>query len=188
MRSKKVLVAAGFVAMWTFVTYYFLLRNYPDFLLNKRSLLKKLDSVEVGAQEEFEANDKIIQNLIGILKTKLESTIPPELNINNDDKDINMHRGARSHIKITALSKDNQLESAIKEISLNESPSKSSTTIVDIYTSDGQPIIPVLVFACNRVSINESLYYLTKYRTNKEQFPIIVSQVSSIFNCILVIV
>lgn len=39
--------------------------------------------------------------------------------------------------------------------------------------------IPVLVFACNRVSVSKCLDNLLKYRPNAHQFPIIVSQVNT---------
>lgn len=39
-----------------------------------------------------------------------------------------------------------------------------------------KPVIPVLLFACNRVTVNKALDLLLVYRTDKEQFPIIVSQ------------
>lgn len=38
--------------------------------------------------------------------------------------------------------------------------------------------IPVVVFACNRISVSKCLDNLLKYRPNAHQFPIIVSQVS----------
>lgn len=40
------------------------------------------------------------------------------------------------------------------------------------------PIIPIIVFACNRISVKNCLDDLVKYRPNSYQFPIIVSQVS----------
>lgn len=39
-------------------------------------------------------------------------------------------------------------------------------------------VIPVLVLACNRVSVSRCLDQLIQYRPNPDQFPIIVSQVS----------
>lgn len=39
------------------------------------------------------------------------------------------------------------------------------------------PVIPVLVLACNRVSVSRCLDQLLQYRPNPDQFPIIVSQV-----------
>lgn len=41
-------------------------------------------------------------------------------------------------------------------------------------------IIPILVFACNRVSVSRCLDQLLQYRPNPDQFPIIVSQVNLI--------
>ncbi|XP_026474670.1 alpha-1,3-mannosyl-glycoprotein 2-beta-N-acetylglucosaminyltransferase [Ctenocephalides felis] len=38
------------------------------------------------------------------------------------------------------------------------------------------PVIPVLVFACNRITVKKCLDQLILYRPSKEQFPIIVSQ------------
>lgn len=43
-----------------------------------------------------------------------------------------------------------------------------------------KPVIPIIVLACNRISVNRSLKLLVKYRPSKEQFPIIVSQVRSL--------
>lgn len=46
--------------------------------------------------------------------------------------------------------------------------------------------IPVIVFACNRVSVSNCLDNLLKYRPSAHQFPIIVSQVSgSVVNLVL---
>ena len=42
--------------------------------------------------------------------------------------------------------------------------------------SSSKPVIPVLLFSCNRVSVNRALDLLISYRPSKEQFPIIVTQ------------
>lgn len=39
-----------------------------------------------------------------------------------------------------------------------------------------RPVIPILLFACNRVTVNKALDLLLAYRPDKEQFPIIVTQ------------
>ncbi|PSN47446.1 Alpha-1,3-mannosyl-glycoprotein 2-beta-N-acetylglucosaminyltransferase [Blattella germanica] len=41
---------------------------------------------------------------------------------------------------------------------------------------DGGPVIAVLVFACNRITVSKCIDQLLKYRPSREQFPIIVSQ------------
>jgi alpha-1,3-mannosyl-glycoprotein beta-1,2-N-acetylglucosaminyltransferase len=41
---------------------------------------------------------------------------------------------------------------------------------------DGGPVIAVLVFACNRITVSKCIDQLLKYRPARERFPIIVSQ------------
>ncbi len=47
---------------------------------------------------------------------------------------------------------------------------------------DFSNVIPVLMFACNRVTISKSLDNLLKIRTDEKKFPIIVSQVRILNN------
>lgn len=54
-------------------------------------------------------------------------------------------------------------------------PSGPPATVLT-HLANNQPVIPVLVFACNRVSVSKCLDNLIKYRPSAEQFPIIVSQ------------
>lgn len=49
----------------------------------------------------------------------------------------------------------------------------------------GDSKIPILVLACNRVSVNRCLDKLLLYRPDIDKFPIIVSQVSVFFLIIL---
>jgi alpha-1,3-mannosyl-glycoprotein beta-1,2-N-acetylglucosaminyltransferase len=41
---------------------------------------------------------------------------------------------------------------------------------------DGGPVIAVLVFACNRITVSKCIDQLLKYRPSRDRFPIIVSQ------------
>lgn len=41
---------------------------------------------------------------------------------------------------------------------------------------DGSPIIAILVFSCNRITVQRCLDQLIKHRPSIEQFPIIVSE------------
>ena len=40
----------------------------------------------------------------------------------------------------------------------------------------GKPVIPVLLFSCNRVAVRQALDLLLAHRPSKDQFPIIVTQ------------
>lgn len=48
--------------------------------------------------------------------------------------------------------------------------------IEDEHNIPSKPIIPVLLFSCNRVTVSKALDLLITYRPSKEQFPIVVSQ------------
>jgi alpha-1,3-mannosyl-glycoprotein beta-1,2-N-acetylglucosaminyltransferase len=63
------------------------------------------------------------------------------------------------------------------KISSKTKEEKNSLTDAEIKT-DEKIVIPVLMFACNRVTINRALDNLLKIRKDKDKFPIIVSQVN----------
>lgn len=63
---------------------------------------------------------------------------------------------------------DPELVNRLKEISQRESVQG--------------PIIPILVIACNRISVRSCLDDLIRYRPDSNQFPIIVSQVRQIYS------
>jgi hypothetical protein len=49
--------------------------------------------------------------------------------------------------------------------------------------SEEKVVIPVLMFACNRVTVNRALDNLLKIRKDAEKFPVIVSQVENYSEC-----
>ena len=48
--------------------------------------------------------------------------------------------------------------------------------VEDKHNIPSKPIIPVLLFSCNRVTVSKAPDLLITYRPSKEQFPIVVSQ------------
>ena len=46
----------------------------------------------------------------------------------------------------------------------------------DLDVVNSRPVIPVLLFSCNRVTVSRALDLLISYRPEKQQFPIIVTQ------------
>jgi len=59
-----------------------------------------------------------------------------------------------------------------------ERRAKLSVTGAEVSKYEGKSdnVLPVLLFACNRVSVNKALDELISYRPSKEKYPIIVSQ------------
>ena len=66
------------------------------------------------------------------------------------------------------------------ETKAGKSPVVESSKDKSVIRSQGvaeKVVIPVLMFACNRVTVSKALDSLLKIRKDKEKFPIIVSQV-----------
>lgn len=206
MRSRKVLIIVTFIITWTFVTYYLLIRNTTDLTFNnKKEVFKKLEQLELGAQSEITRQNQLIKHIIGIIRTKTNKSpiegeggggreveggdIGGDNNNNGNnglDRSSVIGNGISSSISSSSstISKDNTLkqkgESIIKEIPLEEPKFIENLNFYKLPKNnvkgiDG-PVIPVLVFACNRVSINKCLDNLIQHRPSIEQFPIIVSQ------------
>lgn len=159
MRSRKAFLIILFLSILIFVTYYFVLNETASKDLQRIDILKQLDTLEVNIKEESQLNDVILRNLLDVLRAKNSIvSIPSNLNeIQNFD----------SVIKEITLEPTKIVDKLNKLNSLEEKD----------YHSFNGPIIPVLVFACNRVSISNCLDNLIQYRPNSHQFPIIVSQV-----------
>ncbi|XP_037818420.1 alpha-1,3-mannosyl-glycoprotein 2-beta-N-acetylglucosaminyltransferase [Lucilia sericata] len=174
MRSKKFLIIAGFLVTWTFIVFYFVPRTNTKF--SPALTPNRLQQLEQDARQEYRKSDKLMVNLLGILKTKY----PQEA-----------QAATEKEIAIIALPNNQPIQeppsSNERQENILEQPNDTETNLVinsqqpvtqptKTHLSNGQPIIPVLVFACNRVSISKCLDNLIKYRPSMEQFPIIVSQ------------
>ena len=137
-------------------------------LLNKLRLLKSQISNNNQAEVNIESfielledpDDVNVDDLVKIVernkpKQRLEEEDPLIDNAFDDDEDQDDAVNNEGNV-------DNVNDDDIEEVDNNVGQSK--------------PIIPVLLFACNRVTVNKALDLLISYRPSKEQFPIIVSQ------------
>ncbi|GBP37234.1 Alpha-1,3-mannosyl-glycoprotein 2-beta-N-acetylglucosaminyltransferase [Eumeta japonica] len=75
------------------------------------------------------------------------------------------------------MTKSNILLSKVKN-HLKKKPKEVSKEDSQNIEKSSNPVLPVLVIACDRVTVKRCLDSLIKYRPNKETFPIIVSQPS----------
>lgn len=150
--NKRFLFTLGVVGLWSLVTYLVVIRNYDNQQDDKSKFREKVSLLENEIQKETQNRKEIISryaNLIRILNEKA--------------------------VDVTTSANFAPLE----EENANELPYNNKIQFNGKYI-DGdvnKPVIPVIVFACNRVSVSRSLDLLIKYRPNREQFPIIVSQV-----------
>ncbi|XP_064543286.1 alpha-1,3-mannosyl-glycoprotein 2-beta-N-acetylglucosaminyltransferase [Drosophila montana] len=160
MRSRKVQVMViSFLIMWTFITYYILLRNSTAQLdtMQRRQQVKQ---IMPKALKEQTKSLRLSQTLIEFLRLKYtdqQMTTTPK-------------------ITIVAAEISNELLEQNLKATLAPSVITSAEIPTRTYLANGEPVIPILVFACNRISVVKCLENLVQYRPSIEQFPIIVSQ------------
>lgn len=156
--NKRFLFTLGFIGVWTILTYFIVIRNHSDYQNGKSKFREKVDYLEKEIEREAQNREQIARqynNLIQIVRSKTVSSAAPviqENNLANGEEDNNNNLPVQLNNKIDFNGK---------------------------YINDdvNSPVIPVIVFACNRVSVSRNLDALIKYRPSREQFPIIVSQV-----------
>ncbi|XP_058832901.1 alpha-1,3-mannosyl-glycoprotein 2-beta-N-acetylglucosaminyltransferase [Topomyia yanbarensis] len=162
MRPRKTFLIATILVGWIFTTYLIFLKNFKD--SNPRrdhEVIQKVRLLEKTIQMEEENREKLYREVIRILQKEEKTTSPesPPAVVNNvvHPKEV-LEQGGESPPQPEA------------EVILSKFQHK--------YVDDdvNSPIIPVLVFACNRLSVNRCLDDLIKHRPRSDQFPIIVSQ------------
>nr|XP_049698968.1 alpha-1,3-mannosyl-glycoprotein 2-beta-N-acetylglucosaminyltransferase isoform X1 [Helicoverpa armigera] len=79
------------------------------------------------------------------------------------------------------IAESNRLLEKVKKLrktdnDINEGEEEENAKDMEVLQHVAQPILPVLVIACDRVTVKRCLDNLVKFRPSKETFPIIVSQ------------
>ena len=143
-------------------------------LLSKLKLLKNKD-----AKSFVDVN-----NLIDLLEDPgldIGKVLRPKLADLNKPKAPSYHE--KSVASISTVKKSNIDQEVVKSEEVKQedpliNPDDDGDIVInnnDIKTPE-KPVIPVLVFSCNRVTVNRALDLLLTYRPSKAQFPIIVTQ------------
>lgn len=154
MRAKRTFLVLGFLGLWICISYYILMNQGLTGEQNRHLLSEKLNYLERSITQQADDDQETVIKILNLIKLK---------NLNND------------------VNKDTPLNNnIIKEISL-EVTAKDDSLYSKYWTNFTGPVIPVLVFACDRESVSKCLDNLIEYRPNVHQFPIIVSQVTTIY-------
>lgn len=181
MRSRKILIIAGFLTTWTFITYYFLIRNSTIYPLKEHLLIQKLSKLERESRIENIENSKLVGQLIEILKKTMtiDEVEEPQAYKEKTERPIGIFPLRPDHA--LSLEETQRVKSDTEKISEDNVGVSGKGSLIAIPTMtnmpNGEPVIPILVIACNRVSIRKCLDNLIQYRPTADQFPIIVSQV-----------
>lgn len=136
-----------------------------------KHMQNKLNYLESSIQEEAELHDLLLHQFVSVVKSREEFqlTSSTSTSTQNGEKSISNVRERQNDVKEIPL-----LDNGAPN------PNRSNLSLIQKH-GNGEfkgPVIPVLVLACNRVSVKNCLENLVNYRPNPEQFPIIVSQVS----------
>ncbi|KAL9918096.1 alpha-1,3-mannosyl-glycoprotein 2-beta-N-acetylglucosaminyltransferase [Glossina fuscipes fuscipes] len=181
MRYHKILIIAGFLIIWTFVFYYFMLRNSIDFPLPENDYRRKMmfKKIENQVKQELKKSEKLTNTVLRYLKLNYPSEVSSNKKQESQTPQQKEQAPQLQLVGVVPLTDKEQqtimglVEPPEQEQNHLELPHVEATIS---HLKDGQPIIPILVLACNRVSIAKCLDNLIQYRPNAEQFPIIVSQ------------
>lgn len=203
MRTKKPILIVLFLCAWSFISYFLLIKQtntdnntkynpnkLNDVRQHRDDILRKLYRLESSIQEENVFHEQLVRKLVNIIRIDNN-------NINNQENDVaNEHQqeieatkfpNAHDDLndvnfnKIGLSDKDNEIGQSFN--GEDDEQSKLLNQLQQLNKPNVNlkgPVIAVLVFACNRVSVSNCLDDLVKYRSNPHQFPIIVSQVSVI--------
>lgn len=155
IRPRKIFIIITVLCVWMLATYVLVTNKTQQNESYHKTLLRRIEDLENDVRDKVEERKYLKDQIVSILKARPPS--PP----------IVLEPSGGS--------------STVVEVETTQVP--PSVNPLDVYTilyldeANRIPVIPVLVFACNRPSVAQALDNLTKYRPNREQFPIIVSQV-----------
>lgn len=162
MRTRRYFIAAVFIVL-CYVGV--VLRGSIDKTSTAKLIDKKLITLEENARRELSDDLDLSKSVVAALKEHAAGIDSVELH-----KRHAQHEGGGAGGRLLM---EDQIEEQPKTIGNTANKISDKPVLV---TSDNQPVIPVLVFACNRVTVNKCLDNLLAYRPSAEQFPIIVSQ------------
>ena len=124
-----------------------------------RSLWEQQKEVGKRGSERLEQEKKIVE--------------PPQVPQSPQKVDNVAHLQPQAHKPLHPGATPQPNHRPIAEVENNEIPMKSEAGPTE---SSPQPVIPILVIACDRVTVRRSLDKLIQYRPSPELYPIIVSQ------------
>nr|CAD7423773.1 unnamed protein product [Timema monikensis] len=138
------------------------LYSATDGCLKESRVEEHLNQLETKLKEQFSDNDQLIKD-IKLTIQEHQSALKAAANAENNQSINDNYEGELSDEEKWKKEKEDEEVRQIRALSENKLPG-------------GAPVIAVLVFACNRVTVSRCLDQLIKNRPSQAQFPIIVSQ------------
>lgn len=161
MRPRKTFLIAAVLVGWIFTTYLIFLKNFKDPSPQKnQEIVEKVRYLEQNIQLAENNRDKLYREIINIIQKEEKTTSTESLAVIINNVEMS------------------EIPAQIAETPPRAEADVAMSKFQQKFINDdiNSPIIPVLVFACNRLSVNRCLDDLLKHRPRADQFPIIVSQ------------
>lgn len=169
MRPRKIFFVILAIAFWMLVTYIIVTKQATQNETKQKQLLKEVELIEMEAHDKMEERKYLLEQVEKILKMK-ELPDPVAVVAGTASSTTTTKKTMQEVIEEPEDVNENEIGEIVEEDPL----ARYTQTYLD--NDRSRPVIPVLVFACNRPSIAKCLDNLVNYRPNKDQFPIIVSQ------------
>ncbi|XP_015604303.1 alpha-1,3-mannosyl-glycoprotein 2-beta-N-acetylglucosaminyltransferase [Cephus cinctus] len=176
MRNRSIGFIFASLLVWAIVTYFLFLDRPIGKEQNKHKLSNQINQLEQQVRQEIANNEELLHDLQETLQQKKQEEVqaaPPLQEINNDPEKSEIQEGERNQNQNENGHYVLQSSSNSNDIAL--SPLKLQDTAARKTLKDGSPVIAVLVFSCNRITVQRCLDQLIGHRPSAEQFPIIVS-------------
>ncbi|KAK1123384.1 hypothetical protein K0M31_008096 [Melipona bicolor] len=178
MRNRSVTVIFGSLVLWGLIIYFLISDQPVDRERETTRISTQISKLEKRIKQEIALNQKLFDSISEVKQRKrkiIVNTYTDEKqgrNTNRIDEDKLLLKKEKKYVDNNINNNDVQ--------QLQIEPVYSSETSYNVPIKgklpDGSPIIAVLVFSCNRITVQRCLDQLIKYRPNVEQFPIIVSE------------
>ncbi|XP_063984601.1 alpha-1,3-mannosyl-glycoprotein 2-beta-N-acetylglucosaminyltransferase isoform X2 [Diachasmimorpha longicaudata] len=184
MRNRSIGFIFLSVLVWGFITYFlFLARPVGKEDQKEHALSHQIDTLKKQVKQQISDNQLLLEKIIEQGQKKLdENGVTDSTQAEVEGK---AHTVGRNDIKYSgdeygkkAISKGEgiQVSPGHNLKSRETSPLEKLRALAAFKPTNGAPVIPVIVFSCNRVTVGRCLDQLIKLRPSAEQFPIIVSQ------------
>ncbi|XP_003489416.1 alpha-1,3-mannosyl-glycoprotein 2-beta-N-acetylglucosaminyltransferase [Bombus impatiens] len=176
MRNRLVTVIFGSLVLWGFITY-FLISDEP---VNKErdtaKVSNQISKLERRIKQEIALNQELLEDIKEDKQRKKKVDI---VNTNADEKQKDINHVNEDKLLFEKEEKDiNNNDKNAQQLQIEPMYSSEASYNVPMKGKlpNGSPILAILVFSCNRITVQRCLDQLIKYRPSVEQFPIIVSE------------
>lgn len=204
MRPRKTFMLVGVLVIWVLMTYLAFMRTVrvsdggrrAGPAVNSRFVMEKVQYLEQNLKSFSENRQNLYRDIIKILRKDPPTASSQALRLPVSSEPMppvqqeNVLQNVDDYEEKKIVPNDGEVEgnegldaaAPLAPIPAAEDIRPEAERVLSKFqqrylnNDPAFPIIPVVVFACNRISVNKCLDDLIRYRPSAEQFPIIVSQ------------